>query len=122
MTLDKLKQCVSKAPYISDWTCGVHEYAIEMLDNLTDKQFDECTSYSMLRKALLNGAPNETRYSLDGYTLTYNSDIAARLCTHSELRRCDYGRKPPNKYETWLDVQTRAIIQALQLIFSFMEV
>lgn len=43
-------------------------------------------------------------------------DIAKLLCTPSELKKTDYGRKLPNSTEDWLDVQARALYQAYMLI------
>lgn len=122
MTLEELRLAVGNFKHRSAWNRGVQVYASEMLDNLTEETFQECTSKSMLLKALLNGAPSARDYSLGGCSLIYDVSIAARLCNPSELRLCDYGRKPPNKYETWLDVQTRAIYQAISLILDLWEV
>ena len=43
-------------------------------------------------------------------------EIAKTLCTPSELRRTEFGRKAPNSSETWMDVQVRAHVQAWTLI------
>lgn len=121
MTLEELKNAVGNFNTRSAWNRGVRQYAIEMLNNLTDETLEDCTSKPMLRKALLNGAPHEREYSFGGCALSYDTDIARRLCNPSELRICDYGRKPPNKYETWLEVQTRAIYQAISLVLDLWE-
>lgn len=52
--------------------------------------------------------------------MIYDREIAEALCTPSELRRTDYGRKAPNVRETWMDVQVRAHVQAWVLIESCM--
>ena len=57
------------------------------------------------------------QYSWGGCSLCYDVDIAARLCTPSELRKTRNGERRPNGREEWLDVQTRAIHQAANRIF-----
>ncbi len=61
---------------------------------------------------LLNGADNWQHWAEGGCGLAYDADIAERLCTPSELRRTDGGRLPPNRRETWLNVEARAASQA----------
>ena len=122
MTLEELKIAVSNSPARSAWKRGVKEYALELVDNITDQQLHDCTTRNTLSKALLIGAPRVSDYSWGGCTLIYDRDIAFRLCTNSELLKTDEGRKPPNRFESWLDVQTRAIRQALLLIYEILEV
>lgn len=55
---------------------------------------------------------------MGGCACIFDSDIAERLCTQSELKRCDYGRLRPNSEEYWLDVQARALFQSYNLIVS----
>lgn len=43
----------------------------------------------------------------------WDGDIARRLCTPSELKKKDGGRLEPNATETWLDVELRAVHQAM---------
>ena len=64
------------------------------------------------RGVLLNGARDWREYSYGGCALIYDGDIAARVCTPSELRRTHGGQRDPNPRETWLDVQARALCQA----------
>ena len=91
----------------SAWSRGVKAYALELLDGLQgDYTADD----------LLNGAMNWSEYSSGGCALIYDSDIAARLSTPSELKRKNGGCLPPNSSETWLDCQTRALSQAARLI------
>lgn len=65
---------------------------------------------------MLNGADDWEMYSWGGSALIYDSDIAARLCCPSELRRTDGGRKRPNASEEWLDTQARALAQAARIV------
>lgn len=96
----------------SAWDKGVNAYALELLDNLADLTPDDLADPEAVRGALLNGADTWERYSYGGCSLIYDCDIAARLCTPSELRRCKGGDLNPNSRETWLDVQARALFQA----------
>ena len=97
----------------SAWGRGVHQYARDMVERLDP---DATMTLDTVRRAVLNGASCAREFSEGGSSLIYNSDIAERLCTPSELKRKKGGTLPPNSRETWLDVQTRAIHQALALI------
>lgn len=97
----------------SAWGRGVLQYAREMVEDL---DLDTVLTRDTVRRAVLNGAKDARQYSEGCCALIYDSDIAARVCTPSELRRKKGGALPPNSRETWLDVQTRAIHQALNLI------
>lgn len=96
----------------SAWDRGVNAYALELLDNLAELTPDDLADPESVRGALLNGADTWERYSYGGCSLIYDCDIAARLCTPSELRRCKGGDLNPNSREIWLDVQARALFQA----------
>lgn len=54
--------------------------------------------------------------SWGGSHLCYDYDIARHYCTPSELKRTRDGQRRPNAREEWLDVQARAIYQALSKI------
>ena len=103
----------------SAWDRGVHTYAMELIDSL-----EECAAWEKAvpanlkecRRWLLNGAMDWTQYSEGGCALIYNKDIAERLCTASELKKTDNGRKDPNPSESWIDVQARALYQAGLLV------
>lgn len=103
----------------SAWNKGVTVYALELLDeikehiNYTGK---EPETWEELEKIALNGAENWNKYSWSGCSLIYNGDIAERLCTPSELKKTRNGERRPNSREEWLDVQTRALIQAYNRI------
>lgn len=110
----------------SAWDKGVKQYALEMLDNLSGNWVDLEFAFSnenTLYKTVLNGASSLMEYSEGGCALIYNRDIAERLCTPSELKKTDYGMKDPNKMESWIQCQTRALIQAWQIVrLAFAEV
>ena len=91
-------------------------YALELVENLDDSA-DLCNEV-MLQKALLNGADNWQQYSEGGCALIYDADIAERLCSPSELKRCKGGERQPNARETWIECQARALWQAHRLIVS----
>lgn len=98
----------------SAWNKGVKEYALELVETLEEVP---CNCL-LLRKALLNGADTWRDYSYGGCSLIYDSDIAERLCTPSELKRKKGGELPPNSRETWLDTQSRALNQACRKIIN----
>lgn len=101
----------------SAWARGVVAYVHELCGNLADLiDGDDIHSPKMVKRALLDGAADWKEYSEGGCSLIYNEDIARRLCTPSELKKTDGGRKAPNARETWLDVQARALYQAARAI------
>jgi hypothetical protein len=98
----------------SAWSRAVHTYAVELVESLEDGA--DLSNEVMLQKALLNGASSWAQYSEGGCALVYNADIAERLCSPSELKRCKGGERQPNARETWLECQSRALWQAHRLI------
>lgn len=108
----------------SAWSKGVKAYAVELVENLAEAvrggwvDETDISNRRLLEKAILNGADSWSQYSEGGCALIYNADIAERLCTASELRKTDNGRKDPNPRENWIDVQSRALFQAAQLVIN----
>ena len=98
----------------SAWSRGVKAYAVELVESLDDSA-DLCNEW-MLQKKLLNGAQSWAQYSEGGCALIYDADIAERLCSPSELKRCKGGERQPNARENWIDCQARALWQAHRLI------
>ena len=96
----------------SAWDKGVNAYALELLDNLAELAPDDLRDRAIIRAALLNGASDWQQYSYGGGALIYDSDIAERLCTPSELKRCRGGEWNLSSRENWLDVQARALRRA----------
>lgn len=94
----------------SAWNHGVVEYAMELMNDVDGKEITE--------KNLLNGADNWHQYSEGGCALIYDVDICHRLCTPSEIKKTKDGERRPNKQETWIDVQARALYQAAHLIME----
>lgn len=103
----------------SAWDKAVTLYALDLLEDI------QCGANDVerlpidgaeLERWALNGASCWEQYSNGGCSICYNADIAARVCTPSELKRADGGMNNPNSRETWLDVQARALYQACNRI------
>lgn len=114
INLEAIKNAIEARKTRSAWDKGVTLYALELLDNLRD--LPAADNRQEIKKALLNGASDWREYSWGGCSLIYNGDIAERLCSPSELKRCRGGEWRPNRREEWLDVQARALFQACRLI------
>ena len=111
----ELRKLVEEIPNTSAWKRGVKEYTDELLDNLEEKaQYYERLpkNEKELKEWLLNGATDCKDYSYTYCSLKYDSQIAERLCTPSELKKNEGGRLAPNRREGWLDVQTKALRDA----------
>lgn len=100
----------------SAWNKGVKAYALDILEDMPRNV--EYGSVAALKADALNGAMNWKQYSWGGCSLVYDEDIAKRLCTPSELKKTNNGKRRPNATETWLDVQARALYQACNLIIN----
>lgn len=122
--LAKAAQTLEQRKDRSAWDKGVTVYALEMVEHLAEAaeggyiDADDLLAPRMLRKALLNGADDWSAYSWGGCSLIYNSDIAARLCCPSELKRTRNGERRPNSREEWLDTQARALFQAANRVYK----
>lgn len=115
MTVTQLRDTIASGKVRSAWESGVRGYAIDLLENLDGVIPDNSRE---LHKKLLNGADNWRHYSYSGCAYCYDRDIAAALCTTSELKRTHYGDYRPNCSENWLDVQARALYQAEYLVYE----
>ena len=112
---NELRKLVEEIPNTSAWKRGVKEYTDELLDNLEERaQINERfpKDEKELKEWMLNGAMDCKDYSYTYCSLKYDSQIAERLCTSSELKKKEGGRLAPNRRDTWLDVQTKALIDA----------
>lgn len=123
LTRYDLKILLEKVPMrknASIWSKGVLQYAWDLVGTLDDTYVFEVNQpiallneeLKNLKKILLNGADNWHDYSYGGNAYIYDEDIAGALCTPYEYRKTKGGTKQPNKDETWLDVQARALYQA----------
>lgn len=114
---DKMRQAIESQPTRSAWGRGVKTYALEMIDNLEEYNGGEVpSSTSEMMGWLLNGARDWKQASEGGSWLITNEEIAQRLCSPAELKKVAGGRRQPNKRETWIDVQARALFQAAQIV------
>lgn len=112
---DKVAAELEAQKYRSAWDRGVNAYALELLEELRERAAYEGLNPEPgkeCREWMLNGAQNWAQYSWGGSSLIYDSDIAERLCTPSELRKTRHGERRPNSREEWLDTQARALNQA----------
>lgn len=103
----------------STWDKAVTLYALDLLDDVqegTNNMERLPIDGAELERWALNGASCWEQYSNGGCSLCYDADIAARVCTPSELKRKHGGAYEPNSRETWLDVQARALYQACNRI------
>jgi hypothetical protein len=93
----------------SKWQKGVELYADELREFLEEHKLEAT------EENVLNGARDWSEYSFGGSSLIYDYEIAERLATPSEVKRCtrkDGSLRRPNAREEWLDVQARALYQA----------
>ena len=103
----------------SAWNKAVTLYALDLLDDVqegADNMERLPLDGAELERWALNGANCWEQYSNGGCSICYDADIAARVCTPSELKRTDNGINAPNSRESWLDVQARALYQACNRI------
>ena len=121
-TFEKMAEIINGREQRSAWRRGVTAYALELLEELKEGvnggyiSADNLNTPADFSRALLNGAGDWSAYSYGGCSLIYNSDIAARLCCPSELKKTREGERRPNSREEWLDVQARALAQAAHVV------
>ena len=125
-TINEIRNTIDNTKTRSAWSAGVKTYANEILDNLAAAEAEHRINMTIatrhdLETAALNGADNWNVYSWGGCSLIYNGDIAATLCTPSELKRTRNGERRPNSRENWLDVQARALYQAYKMVCRLAE-
>ena len=117
--IQKIRERLEATKPRAAWGKGVKEIAEGLLD-----KYEEIAQYRegsdpvppLTEKTVLNGANSWEQYCYGGCAMIYDREIAETLCTPSELRRTDFGRKAPNSRESWMDVQVRAHVQAWALI------
>lgn len=125
-TFNQIRDDLRASKARSAWVRGVIEYALELVDiaeNRSIREGREPENREELRTWMLNGAKSWYEFSAGGCSLIYDSDIARRLCTPSELRITREGERAPNKNESWLEVQARALSQASGKVkYSFLRI
>ena len=99
----------------SAWKKGVLYYAFFIM-----RKFESETEIES-ETTLLNGAKDWKQASYSACFYVNDEVIALTLCNNSELRMTRDGKRRPNRDETWLDVQARALFQASKLILSIMK-
>ena len=107
----KAKEIIGKLESLKTPQKGVLHYAFFIMS-----KFDRESETTLLR-----GAKNWWQASCSGCFYVNDEVIALTLCNKSELRITRDGKRRPNRDETWLDVQARALFQASQLILSIMK-
>lgn len=122
-TISEIRQEIENKKTRSAWDKGVKEYALELLEDMENerklaKETDMAVYPATLEVELLNGAMNWKQFSWGGCSLVYDVQIAKRLCNASELKKTRNGERQPNANEQWLDVQTRALHQAENMIYA----
>ena len=113
-SITEIEKTIQEQNPRSAWGKAVKDYALELLEEAPHNV--EYGSAQSLEADLLNGAQDWKQYSWGGCSLIYDADIAARVCTPSELKRTRGGELRPNSEEEWLDTQARALHQACHLI------
>lgn len=113
-TIRNLKETIRDEKPHSAWAYGVKQYALELLEELPEDY--EFYGSPADRKTLLNGAGSWAQYSEGGCSLIYDTAIADRTSTKTELRITRNGERQPNLRENWIDVQSRALYQAERMI------
>lgn len=122
--LAEVKQTLEQRKDRSAWSRGVTAYAVDMLQQIAEYykggyiSADDLETWATAEAAALNGARDWSEYSWGGSALVYDGDIAAALCTPSELKRTRNGERRPNSQEEWLDEQARALHQAFRRMYS----
>lgn len=121
-TVEAIAQKVEAHKTRSAWDRGVKAYAEELVEKLREAveggyvDADDLSNRRLFERAMLNGAADWRQYSEGGSALCYDCQIAERMCAPWELRKTDGGCKDPNPRESWIDVQSRALTQAAQLV------
>lgn len=110
-----LEDC-NERPERSTWGRGVQVYAEEIAHTLADRTHEVEPTRAAIEHIALNGARDWYQYSWGGCSLVYDEDIAKLLCPPAEFKRKRNGALPPNSSEEWLDVQARALSQALRRV------
>lgn len=120
--VDAIAEKVEQTKTRSAWERGVKAYAEELVEELREAveggyvNADDLSNRRLFERTMLNGAADWKQYSEGGCSLCYDGQIAERLCAPWELRKTENGRKDPNPRESWIDVQSRALSQAAQLV------
>lgn len=131
MKIEDMRAAVGSAKARSAWDRGVKAQALDFCDDMAGwAVFDtentpgeglaggvvRCATVGELVDLLKNGAEDWNHASYGGNGLIYDTDIAKRYCSPSELKKTRGGERKPNAREDWLDVQARGMGQAAQMV------
>lgn len=120
----RIREEIENTRFRSAWDNGVKLYALDILGDYSKmldyaKETGGGDTPRFIETALLLGAESWMAYSEGGCSLVYSADIAKRLCSPSEMKRKTSRSGmilPPNRIETWIQVQGRALNQAWRLL------
>lgn len=118
MKYDRIRtlQSINARKSRSAWGRAVNEYAYELAERI--EEGEEFKDINSLVKALLNGARDWREYSEGGCSLISDYEIAKRLCTPSEFKKKKYGKLPPSRGMSWIELQARALSMASSIVTS----
>lgn len=118
--LNRAKKAIEEDKARGAWAKGVNAYALELVETLEEfaPDWETLTDRKAIEETMLNGASDWWAYSRGGWSLIYNGEIAERLCNPTELKRTNHGQKDPNKRESWVDTQGRALFQAAHKVLA----
>lgn len=121
--IQAVKNEVNNTKIRSAWSKGVQAYALEMLESFEEwREWAEKNGENvpeMDERTALNGASDWSAWSYGGCGLVYDSFIAERLCTPSDMRKLQYktgAMKQPAPCQSWCDIEARAAWQAWRMI------
>lgn len=121
-----VKRLVAEAEKLSKserscWSRGVASLIRDYGEDVLGEHDGEIISARDFYKLWNCGADSLRDAVYGGCFDIWNYDIAKRLCTPSELKKSNEGMRSPNKRENWLDVEIRAMYQAMYKSFAIMK-
>lgn len=106
----------------SYWSRGVASLIRDYGENVLGEHDGEIISARDFYKLWNCGAETLKDAVYYGSFDIWNYDIAKRLCTPSDLKKSNEGMRNPNRCETWLDVEYRAVKQAMFKSLAIMKI
>lgn len=121
-----VKRLVAEAEKLSKsersyWSRGVASLILDYGEDVLGEHDGEIISARDFYKLWNRGADSLRDAVYGGYFDIWNYDITKRLCTPSELKKSNEGMRSPNKRESWLDVEIKAMYQAMYKSFAIMK-
>ena len=121
-----VKRLVAEAEKMSKsertyWSRGVASLIRDYGEEVLQEHDGEIISARDFFKLWNCGAETLRAAVYGGFFDIWNYDIAKRLCTPSKLKKSNEGMRSPNKRENWLDLETRAMYQAMFKSFAIMK-